>query len=261
MNAKSMVLLGAALALIPVIAYSAYRLWDIQKNYAMEAEMRAQLLPYRPVLPRDNPAQAAQPLSPGETPLPAPRANQSVVDLQALYPDAVGWLGIPGTAIDYPFAQSGDNDHYLHHDLDGKQSAAGSLFIDYRNPGDFSGFNTIIFGHNMKNGAMFGTLQKFNDEAFFNANKTGVIFLAGATFEVEIFAYAVVRPNDPVIYSAAYANEAEKQVFLDYVSAAARHYRNIGETASDHFVTLSTCSYEFNNGRMVLIGRLTALTY
>ena len=61
----------------------------------------------------------------------------------------------------------------------------GTIFMDYRNHRDFSDFNTVIYGHHIKNGSMFGTLQKFNDQSFFDDNKTGTIFLADKTYPKE----------------------------------------------------------------------------
>ena len=91
-----------------VLAFSGYQLWQIYDRDARESTLHAQLLDYKP----DPPAQA--------TDAAAPRLNQNIVDLQAKYPDAVGWLSIPNTKIDYPFVQAKDNDFYLRRDIDGK---------------------------------------------------------------------------------------------------------------------------------------------
>ncbi|MCL2338063.1 MAG: class B sortase [Firmicutes bacterium] len=239
-----------AFVLIAIIAYSGYRLWDINRNYSAEAAFHSQLLQYKPKIQTLVAARVA------DNSAPVPHINQAVTDLQGKYSDAVGWLTIPNTGIDYPFAQSADNDYYLHRDLDGNYLAAGTIFMDYRCGKDFSGFNTIIFGHHMKNGSMFGTLQRFNNQAFFEANKTGVIFLADKTYEIDFMAFAVVNPNDAVIYDPAILSDEGKTAFLDYVKSVARYYRNVDVSADDKIVVLSTCNYEFQNARMVLIGKL-----
>ena len=253
---------AAAFILIGAIGYSVYRLWDINTGYAQEAAMHSRLLSYRPTLmptavkAADIPTgiDAEAPAAPA-----APVVNQGVVDLQAKYQDVVGWLTVPGTAIDHPFAQGKDNDHYLHHNLDGDMTPTGTIFLDYRNHKDLSDFYNIIFGHNMRNGSMFGTLQQFNDPDFFDSHDTYTLFLAEGTYTVEIMAFSVIYPNDAVIYNPYVTTEAERLVFLGYVKNTARHYRDIKATPDQQFITLSTCNYEFNNGRMVLVGRLTAI--
>jgi len=263
MKVKIFLYMCAAFVLTAIIAYSGYRLWDISRNYSAEAAFHSQLLLYKPVIQAltEPETRTVKPDEPAYAPAtdnsaPAPRINRTIADLQAKYAGAVGWLTVPGTGIDYPFAQSADNDYYLHRDLDGNYLAAGTLFMDYRCAKDFSGFNTIIFGHHMKNGSMFGALQNFNDQAFFDANKTGVIFLADKTYEIDFMAFAVVKPDDAVIYDTAVTTGEDKTAFLDYVKSAARYYRDVGISADDKIVTLSTCNYEFQNARMVLIGKL-----
>ena len=184
--------------------------------------------------------------------------NQEVADLRATYQSAVGWLAIPNTLIDYPFVQGTDNDFYLHMDLNHNRSQAGTVFMDYRNNSDFTDFNTIIFGHNMKNGSMFGTLQNFNSPEFFHNNRVGVVVLENKKFVIEFFAFAVIKPNDPIIYNPSITSEVDKTAFLEYVQNNARHYRDIAVTPENQVITLSTCSYEFNNARMVLIGRIVS---
>ena len=254
---KRIILRCIGVVLIAVIGYSGYQLWSINQNYAQEAEMHSRMLQYRPAAQATmqhvpisstvhiNPAEAVEPV-----------LSQSIVDLQVSYPDVTGWLTVPGTQIDYPFVQGNDNEHYLHRDLDQNWSQAGTIFMDYRNSNDFSDFNTIIFGHNMRNGSMFGTLKNFNDQDFFDANKAGTIFLANETYEIEIMAFAVIKPDDAVIYNSNIITERDKVAFLDYVKSTARYYRDIGATANDRIVTLSTCNYEFDDARMVVIGRI-----
>ena len=261
-----------AVVLLAVMAFSSVQLWGIHQDTVQEAELHGHLLQYRPEAPMAHQADSAVNASADSTfdspsdssdfgldSAPAPRVNQSILDLQSTYADAVGWLSIPNTRIDYPFVQGPDNKHYLHLDLNQQRAAAGTIFLDYRNSPDFSDFNTILFGHHMKNGSMFGTLQHFNDRAFFKENRTGTLFLANRTYEIEFIAFAVIPPNDGIIYNPTITEDADKLAFLDHVSSVARHYRDANVTESDHIITLSTCSYEFNDARMVLIGKLTEI--
>jgi sortase B len=227
---KRIVLSVLALCFAALTAYSGWRVWAAYSDYRAEAEMHGAVMEYKP---REDEI-----------------VNQSVIDLQAKYPDALGWLTVPGTKIDYPFVQSKDNDYYLRRDLNGDYALAGTLFMDYRCEKDFTSQNTIIYGHHMKNGSMFGTLKAFNDKAFFGENRYGTIYLPNETLTLEFFAYMVVKSTDREIYSIE-----PGESYLGYVSQNARQYRDIGLATGDRIVCLSTCSYEFDNARMVLLAR------
>jgi len=265
---KKLFLVSAALILLAVIGYSSYQLFEIQRNTTQEAEVHRWLMQYHPLAQPPNPTkpsvEAPVPGSSGETAdevspdeAPAPQiVNQSILDLQAGHPDVVGWLMVPNTRIDYPFVQGVDNDYYLHLDLNQRWSAAGTIFMDSRNGRALSDFHTILYGHHMQNGSMFGTLQRFDDRYFFDDNQTGTLFLPYATYEIEFLAFVVIPPNDTMIYNPTITTDADRIAFLDHVRSIARHYRDIGVTEHDRIITLSTCNYEFHNARMVLIGRL-----
>jgi len=220
-----------AMGLMSVMIYSGYRLWLIQADYKQESQLHDAVMEYKPQ--EDD------------------SANQSVIGLRAKYPDAAGWLTVPGTNIDYPFVQSKDNDYYLRRDLDGRYAFAGTLFMDCRCAPDFTAQNTIIYGHHMKNGSMFGGLKAFADKDFFDENRGGTIFLPYTTLSLEFFAYLVIPSGDGTIYSPAPGEE-----YLDYVKQNARNYRDIGLTGEDRVVTLSTCAYEFDDARMVLLAKM-----
>jgi len=253
--AKKLLFLSVVL-LVSVISFSAYKLNRISANYAQEAQVHGQLLQYKPTIQTMGvEAISDKPITDVPT-ASAQTVNQSIIDLQSKYPDAIGWLTIPNTGIDYPFAQGVDNDYYLHLDLDKNQLFSGTLFMEYRNNSDFGDFNTIIFGHNMKNGSMFGTLKNFDDRNFFEANSKGIIFTANETYEIEFMAWIVIGADDDVVYNSMFASDTDSLDFLDYVKRVSRNYRDTGADASDRFVTLSTCSYEFTDARMALVGRI-----
>ena len=92
--------------------------------------------------------------------------------LHAISKDAVAWLYAPGGGINYVVAQAGDNDYYLHRLLNGAEAKAGTLFMDYQNHSDFSDWNTMIYGHHMKNGTMFSDLKRYVGGDFLNAHRT-----------------------------------------------------------------------------------------
>lgn len=235
---KKVILTVLALVFIAVIAFSGYKLWKINADYAEELKLHNLLLEYKP-------NEKAANDSAEET------VNQDVIDLQIKYPDVVGWLSITNTKIDYPFIWYKDNDYYLRRDINGKYALAGTIFMDYRCEKDFSSQNTIIYGHHMKNGSMFGMLNNFNDQIFFDENRSGYVYLPNKKLALEIFAYMVVKPTNQEIYTPVLSEN-----YFDYVRQNARYYRELALTEEDRLVTLSTCAYEFNNARMVLLCRI-----
>ena len=246
------------LTLIPLIAaicLSGYNLWSISDRYVQEAQIKDDLSKYRPATLTA--AAASKP--PEGFPTKKIEETEEIVNIQIkdlqndVNNDIVGWMDIPDTRIDYPFVITDDNNYYLRRDLYGKQAAAGSLFMDYRCDKDFNNFNTIIYGHNMKNGSMFGDLKLFADEWFFESNTRGTVALRDKTYTAEFFAYMVIRADDNLIFDTS----AERGEFFAHIKKNARHYRE--PDMDGRVLTLSTCSYEFNDARIVLLANLTIL--
>jgi len=175
--------------------------------------------------------------------------------LQGENPDVIAWLAVPGTAIDYPVLQAGDNDYYLRRGLQGNANKNGALFLDCRVPADFSGFSSVIYGHHMKSGRMFQNLVLFKDKAFFDSHASCTLYTPGKTYRLEIFAVAVVGQSSSC-YEFAFASPGERQAHLREIKNSAMHHRDIAVTADDRLVLLSTCSYEYTGARTVVAARL-----
>ena len=92
------------------------------------------------------------------------------------------WIEVPNTNIDYPVVQGKDNDFYLNHDFNKKESSSGAIFVDYKNNID-KDKNIIIYGHNMRNKSMFQNIMKFKDEAFWKENKKIIVTIDGKRYE------------------------------------------------------------------------------
>lgn len=106
--------------------------------------------------------------------------------LLAVNPDIVGWIFAEGVDISYPVLQGSDNEYYLKHTLEGDYNFAGSIFMDYQNEPDLSDCNTIIYGHNMKNGSMFGSLKKYSNEDAYAVDPYFWILTPDANYRYEI---------------------------------------------------------------------------
>lgn len=161
--------------------------------------------------------------------------------LQAINSDVLGWISIPGTAIDYPLLQSVNNSYYLSVAWDGSYSSSGSIFLERRSNPDFTDYNTIIYGHNMRSGSMFAALHQYKDAEFFKAHPNVYITDGTAVRRYEIYAaYEASVTGDT--YRLVFENEEEKQRFLALGLEQSVLETELTPDTEDQFLTLSTCT-------------------
>lgn len=190
----------------------------------------------------------------------APRVDYPVVydqeglkQLSLAYSDFRCWFYIENTTIQYPVAQTSDNDYYLNHNLDGQESLSGSLFLDFRNDIRSLRGNNIIYGHNMQNGTMFGGLKKYADRDFFFSHQMIYTYTAE-----EVTAWKVFSAYETTIHNyyieTYFQSDAEYLSFLNKLKADSLFDAGISLTAKDDILTLSTChGYNLgNDGRFVV---------
>ncbi len=178
--------------------------------------------------------------------------NPTFAEIKSINPDCVGWITVPDTKIDYPVAQTTNNDYYLKHDIYRKSTQAGAIFLDYRYSYS-NDFNLALFGHNMNNGSMFGGVKKFANKQYFNTHRTGYYVTDDGVKKITFFAYLVVDPRSDV-YSMNLTTDENKAEHLKYIADNAKIYYEPDN--QQNIITLSTCSYEFKDARAVLIGVL-----
>ena len=166
--------------------------------------------------------------------------------LKAQYPDIYAWITIPGTQIDYPIVQhESDNTYYLNHTVDGRKRVEGAIYTENYNSKDFSDPNTLIYGHNMKNGSMFKGLHKFKDKEFFNENSEVIIYQEGRILRYKIFA-AYVYDSRHLMLSFDFDDVNVFRSYLNSVLTKKDMSSNINTTVEvspeDKIITLSTCN-------------------
>lgn len=166
------------------------------------------------------------------------------------------WIMVPGTDVNYPVMKGQDNDYYLSRDLNKDILDGGSIFFAYDIPNQLDSLNTVIHGHHMKNGSMFGTLKKYNKQDFFNNNPYIYVVTKDKTYKYEIFSvYTDSVSTDP--YKYGFASSSEFVQYLNDLNDKSLFQREMDPfTDKDKIVTLSTCSYDFNDARMLIHGRL-----
>jgi sortase B len=179
------------------------------------------------------------------------------VNFEALWeenPDIVAWLYSPDTPINEPVVQTTDNDYYLHRLPDGSTNAAGTLFMDYRCTSDFSDENCIIYGHNMKNNSMFGTLDLYKEQDYYESHPLLYLITPKASYIVELFA-GYVTDTDSEIYVSGQTPE-ELATLFSQARERSTFTSDVRWEEGEQVLTLSTCSYEYANARFVLLGVL-----
>ena len=164
--------------------------------------------------------------------------------LQQKNPDAYAWLRIGGTRVDGPIMQNAENtDYYLNHTFEGGKGLPGAIYTRNNTPKDFSAPCSVLYGHNMKNGMMFGTLKKFRDEEFFKDTKHRnlQILTEEALREYTIFA-AVEYTDAEITDEYDFSSEDGMQAFLQALQKGRGHYDSEVKVDKDsNIVVLSTC--------------------
>ncbi len=174
--------------------------------------------------------------------------------LQAINPDVIGWIDMEMLDISYPIVQGTDNEYYLHNTVERNYNFAGSIFADAKNAGDFSDHNTILYGHNMKNKSMFGSLKFMTEKDAYKKSRYFWICTPEHTYKYEVFsAYVTSVQSDT--YTLYQEGGAE---FKEWTMRQASYSQmpNEGMTYSeeDYVVTLSTCTAD-DDHRYVVLGK------
>lgn len=170
------------------------------------------------------------------------------VDFEGLWkvnPDVYAWITIPGTVIDYPILQHAtDNTYYLNYNIDGSYGYPGCIYTENLNTKEFTDNNTVIYGHNMKNGTMFAGLHKFEEEAFFKDHDRVLIYTPEKELGYTIFA-AYVYDDRHLLYSFDFTDSSVYGTYLEDVknmrSLNALYREGVEVTPEDKIITLVTC--------------------
>ncbi|MCF0136966.1 MAG: class B sortase [Oscillospiraceae bacterium] len=163
--------------------------------------------------------------------------------LRAVNPEVVGWICIDGTEIDYPIlCCPEDNSKYLNTDFRGREDKAGSIYIESFNSPDFSDFNTVIYGHNMRAGTMFADLHRYEDGEFFFGHQTVRIYLPDRELIYKVFASRIVS-NRHILSLCDNSDPDSCRRYLNAVLSAGNlvQDRDVQVTADDRILSLATC--------------------
>lgn len=230
MAKKTILLIVSVICLGVLVASSTYLI----KDYLQKRELDS--------LRKDYSASQTESLENEKTEVEVPVDFEK---LKAANSDIYAWITIPGANVDYPIVQrEDDNAFYLSHTIDGTKSVYGSIYTENYNNKDFNDFNTLVYGHNMKNGSMFGSLKKFRDARFFEENKYITVYMPGRVLNYEIFA-ACTWDNKHILANRNFDELENRKTYLDEIFAV-RDINSIVKsdikvTENDRIITLSTC--------------------
>lgn len=177
--------------------------------------------------------------------------------LQEQNPDVYAWITIPNTLVDYPILQHPtDDEYYLNHTIDHAAGLPGSIYSEAIHPKDFTAANTILYGHNMKNDTMFGSLHDYENRDFFIEQPYVYIHLPERTLVYEIFAAVTFQS----VYLPYYLDFEEESDFLAYVDELRESPGNVDLGMDIPFgsrlLTLHTCIGHDENHRYLVVGAL-----
>ncbi|MCI8995592.1 MAG: class B sortase [Lachnospiraceae bacterium] len=172
-------------------------------------------------------------------------------ELKEINSNIVGWIQIPGTKISYPVLQGSDDAYYLNHTFRDKVNSAGSIFMETLNRPDFMDYHTIIYGHNMKNGSMFGGLSSYRSPTYLVAHPYIYIDVEGGLLQYEIFScYETTADSDS--YTIGFAPDEVYADYLETIQGRSLYDTGVSVGIEDQVLTLSTCTKSGKEHRFVV---------
>lgn len=248
---------------IAVILFFGYKLWESSQVYT-EGDQNYEQLQDQIRQPDGKHAEIGAPASGEQADIPEVPGAEPQVDIPSVFidfgalekvnADAGAWLYCPDTVIDYPVMAADDYDWYLHHLPDGTKNANGSLFLDYNCPSDFSGRLSIIYGHHMKSGKMFGSLVGYKKQEYYEQHPFMYLYTKQGNYRIDLKYGCVISAGE--WRERAFMYEINLNALLSYAASKTTFESGAGYTDGDRVVVLSTCSYEFDDARYVVIGVL-----
>lgn len=236
-----LVLTLALAAAIIVFCFAAYNLYHIYTEYKKGTD-EYNHIEQMAVTERD-PENTQEDQSGDDQ--PKPPIDVDFETLQGVNEDVAGWIYIEALdGISYPVVQGKDNETYLHTTYEKNYNFAGTIFIDYENSRDFTDCNTLVYGHNMKNGSMFGQLKKFTeDQATYDKSRYFWILTPEKNYRYEIIAAYTTGVNSDT-YTLFKGPGEEFETYLKTIKGYSEITTDDTEelTIKDKIVTLSTCT-------------------
>lgn len=234
---------------VGLIVYSGYNLYLVYREYSTATNSYSTLTDEY-----TSPAPSTTTTSTQEDASQLP-PKVDFAKLQKKNPDVIGWIFSAGTKINYPVTVGRDNAYYLTHLIDGRRNSSGTIFIDRTNASDFSDDNTIMYGHHMRNGSMFASIEKYKKQSYFDEHPIMHLLTPNGNYRIEVFAGNL---RDDEMLERTFGDGESKLAFLEKVRKRSTFISPVEVSETDRIVTLSTCDYSYDNARYMLFGKLVA---
>ena len=220
---------------------SGFALWDNQNVYAMAENVQEQMLQLKP------------------SATDAQDSAEKFAALKEINSDVCAWITLNGTQIDYPVLKGKDNYTYVNTDVYGNYALAGSIFLDASNDQNFKDSYSLIYGHHMSGRKMFGDLDYYKKQDFFDFNTTGTLILLDRVYELHIFAVVIVPASEHTIFNITpWKNDVSQ--LLEFVDSNAMFYRQPSsdcESISElKLIAFSTCASDYTDARTVVFATM-----
>lgn len=223
--------------LAAIVIFSGWRIYKIMHDYKINSDI------YKKI------ADIAQPTGfNGEIDFDA---------LREINPDIVGWIYYESTNINYPIVQGEDNDYYLHITFEGTWAVGGTLFVDAITEKPFDQFNTIVYGHHMQDHSMFGDIKNLKDTEYCREHPQLELITPEGKYHLRICAF-LNQPSDSAVYTTNFHDETgtQQQQYIDMLKSHAMYITTEEMTPDDRLVVLSTCAYEYQDARYMVICKM-----
>lgn len=242
--ANGLVSLVVMVCLVVAGAYAGYALWDNNRIYAEAENVQADMIQLKP--------DALTAVGENEAP--------SFVELLAINPDVCAWVSMDNTMVDHPVLQGKTNLDYINTDVYGNFSLPGSIFLDSRCDRTYHSDYMLLYGHNMESGGMFGSLQQYKDEKFFEENRTGMLIIPDGVCQLETFACLLINSYDEIFEPDMWQDNinglldyAEENAMYVHEEVIADMRAELEKDGQPQVLALTTCSSETDDARTVVL--------
>lgn len=226
--------------------YSGYRFWQIYSERKQGTGAYDQLTDQVMTIGADN--------ADVDTRIPI---RLDFAALEEINSDVIGWLVQDTSVINYPIVQNADNDYYLNHLFSGEWNHMGCVFALNSSAPDFTDTNTPLFAHGRKDGTMFGTLEKYESQAYYDEHREFLLITkAGVVYLLEPFAGSINDAKDQFL-ETGFASEEEYLSYLQYWFDRSTFVSDVVVYPTDRIVTMLTCSDDFADARYALFCKMT----
>ncbi len=242
------------IVLLCVVAYEAVMIYIDQKEYSVAINEYDSLVDQYVVEGSPKVSNEKEKEEPGKEAISAPALDIDFKALKAINPDIIGWMYFPALDITYPVVKETEIDEYIHKTFDGTYNKAGAIFMDVLSDETFNGYSDMIFGHNMKNGSMFGSLKRiYKEEGILDEDPHVYIYTESDTFIYRVFSYYTTEAG-----SYSYTEVTSENDYDNYISFIKRNSMvgiplDIDFSEYPHLLTLSTCSGQTGSGRRFVV--------